>query len=159
MQLVALYKCFMPLTCTAAMSDTHYAQSLAASFVVLAVFLVIYAALLANRSVTASRVLHHRMLTSVLRAPLTFFETTPAGRILNRFSRDVETVDTLLPELVESWLVSAFDVLATVVVLLYSSPVFLAIAIPLAVLYYFAQVTARLPHTKFYSPETGNERQ
>jgi len=105
-----------------------------------ALFLLIYAALLANRAVAASRVLHHHMLSAVLRAPLTFFETTPAGRILNRFSRDIETVDTILPELIESWLVSAFDVLATVVILLYSTPIFLAIAVPLAVLYYFAQV-------------------
>ena len=105
-----------------------------------ALFLVIYAALLANRAVAASRVLHHRMLSAVLKAPLTFFETTPAGRILNRFSRDIETVDTLLPELMESWLLSAFDVLATITILLYSTPIFLAIAVPLAVLYYFIQV-------------------
>jgi len=103
--------------------------------------MLVYAVLLANRTVAASKVLHHRMLSAVLRAPLTFFETTPAGRILNRFSRDIETVDTLLPELVESWLVSAFDVLATLGILLYSTPVFLAVALPLAVLYYFAQVT------------------
>jgi len=105
-----------------------------------ALFLLVYASLLANRAVAASRVLHHRMLSAVLRAPLTFFETTPAGRILNRFSRDIETVDTLLPELMDSWLVSAFDVLATVVILLYSTPIFLVVAVPLAVLYYFAQV-------------------
>jgi len=106
----------------------------------IALFLVIYAALLANRAVAASRVLHNHMLSAVLRAPLTFFETTPSGRILNRFSRDIETVDTVLPELIESWLISAFDVLATVVILLYSTTIFLAVAIPLAVLYYFAQV-------------------
>ena len=107
-----------------------------------ALFLLIYAALLAHRAVAASRVLHHRMLAAVLRAPLSFFETTPAGRVLNRFSRDIETVDTLLPSLIDQWLGSAFDVLATVVVLIYSTPIFLAIAAPLAVLYYFAQVAA-----------------
>jgi len=80
------------------------------------------------------------MLSAVLRAPLTFFETTPAGRILNRFSRDIETVDTRLPELMESWLLSAFNVLATVTILVYSMAYFLVIAIPLAILYYFAQV-------------------
>jgi len=105
-----------------------------------ALLLLIYAMLLANRAVVASRVLHHGMLSSVLRAPLTFFEMTPAGRILNRFSRDIETVDTMLPELIDQWLGSAFDVLATVVILLYSTPIFIALAVPLAVLYYFAQV-------------------
>ena len=109
-----------------------------------ALLLLIYAALLANRAVAASRLLHNHMLSSVLRAPLTFFETTPGGRILNRFSRDIETVDTVLPELMDSWLLSAFDVLATIAVLLYSTPIFLAVAIPLAVLYYFAQVAVLL---------------
>ena len=71
-----------------------------------------------------------------------FFETTPAGRILNRFSRDIETVDSVLPQLFEQWLGSAFDVLATITILLYTTPVFLAVAIPLAVLYYYAQVAA-----------------
>jgi len=107
-----------------------------------ALFLIIYAALLANRAVVASKVLHHRMLSAVLRAPLMFFETTPAGRILNRFSRDIETVDSVLPQLFEQWLGSAFDVLATITILLYTTPVFLAVAIPLAVLYYYAQVAA-----------------
>jgi len=117
------------------------------SVIIVALFLLIYAALLANRAVAASRLLHHRMLSTVLRAPLAFFETTPAGRILNRFSRDIETVDTLLPELFESWLISAFDVLATVAILLYSTPLFLAIALPLAILYYFAQVPRLLSQT------------
>lgn len=35
----------------------------------------------------ASRVIHHRSLTALVRAPVTFFDTTPVGRILNRFSK------------------------------------------------------------------------
>jgi hypothetical protein len=35
----------------------------------------------------ASRVIHHRTLTTLVRAPVTFFDTTPVGRILNRFSK------------------------------------------------------------------------
>lgn len=37
----------------------------------------------------ASRKLHERMAFAIFRSPMEFFETTPAGRILNRFSRYV----------------------------------------------------------------------
>jgi ABC-type multidrug transport system fused ATPase/permease subunit len=38
-------------------------------------------------SIEASRKLHERMAFAIFRSPMSFFETTPAGRILNRFSR------------------------------------------------------------------------
>ena len=45
----------------------------------------------------SSELLHNRMLSSVLMAPIKFFDTTPAGRILNRFSSDVGCMDEQLP--------------------------------------------------------------
>ncbi|TKR75883.1 hypothetical protein L596_017113 [Steinernema carpocapsae] len=46
----------------------------------------------------ASRVLHNVLLENVVRLPMAFFDTTPLGRILNRFGRDVEVVDDLISE-------------------------------------------------------------
>lgn len=41
--------------------------------------------------------LHNAMFKSILRSPLTFFDVTPAGRILNRFSRDLDELDIRIP--------------------------------------------------------------
>jgi ABC-type multidrug transport system fused ATPase/permease subunit len=40
-------------------------------------------------SVRASRLLHDGMLACVLHSPMSFFDTTPLGRIVNRFSKGV----------------------------------------------------------------------
>ncbi|KAL5603731.1 hypothetical protein FOVSG1_006481 [Fusarium oxysporum f. sp. vasinfectum] len=48
-------------------------------------------------SIEASRKLHESMIIAILRAPMTFFETTPTGQILNRFSSDIYRIDQSLP--------------------------------------------------------------
>lgn len=48
----------------------------------------------------SSQKLHDTMFTSVLKAPMRFFDTNPSGRILNRFSKDMGAVDELLPKVI-----------------------------------------------------------
>ncbi|KAF0694543.1 Aste57867_14583 [Aphanomyces stellatus] len=52
----------------------------------------------------ASRLLFEAMTSSLLRAPMRFFDTNPLGRLLNRFSNDMNTVDTQLPMLLSGML-------------------------------------------------------
>ncbi|RHZ33185.1 hypothetical protein DYB31_007822, partial [Aphanomyces astaci] len=47
--------------------------------------------------IRASRTLFNQMTTSLLRAPMSFFDTNPLGRVLNRYSNDMNTVDMGLP--------------------------------------------------------------
>ena len=44
-------------------------------------------------SIRASRNIHSRLVNKILRAPVQFFEKTPTGRILNRFSKDMKDID------------------------------------------------------------------
>lgn len=47
-------------------------------------------------SLKASRILFEKMTFTIMRTPLRWLDTVPTGRILNRFSKDFETVDTKL---------------------------------------------------------------
>ncbi|XP_030383704.1 multidrug resistance-associated protein 1 isoform X7 [Scaptodrosophila lebanonensis] len=83
--------------------------------------------------------LHETLLLNVLRWPMELFDTTPMGRVVNRFSKDVDTVDNTLPMLWRMCISQLFSVLATIVVISLSTPIFLVVIIPIAILYYFAQ--------------------
>ena len=50
-------------------------------------------------SLRAAENLHNKMVACVLQAPVLFFDTNPAGRILNRFSKDIGAIDELLPKM------------------------------------------------------------
>jgi len=53
---------------------------------------------LAIMFIRGSTKLHEKMLDSVMRAPLSFFDSTPAGRVLNRFSKDMDECEELTRE-------------------------------------------------------------
>ncbi|KER18383.1 hypothetical protein T265_16095, partial [Opisthorchis viverrini] len=44
------------------------------------------------------QLLHQKLLSHVLRAPMSFFDRNPMGRILNRFSNDMDQLDHKIPD-------------------------------------------------------------
>ena len=104
--------------------------------------IIIWIVLLASAigTVAASRNLHNNLLDKILHAPMSFFDTTPLGRILNRFSRDLDVIDSNVPVFLRGWLFNIAPLLSTIIIITYSSPIFLVILFPLGILYYLVQV-------------------
>ncbi|RKF62208.1 Metal resistance protein YCF1 [Erysiphe neolycopersici] len=90
-------------------------------------------------SIEASRKLHEMMAYAIFRSPMSFFETTPAGRILNRFSSDIYRVDEVLARTFNMLFVNTARSLFTLVVISSGTPAFIAVIIPMAALYYWIQ--------------------
>ncbi|KCV70415.1 hypothetical protein H696_02759 [Fonticula alba] len=87
----------------------------------------------------AARLLHEKLLDRIFAVPMSFFDTTPLGRIVNRFSKDLNTIDQVLPNAIYSFLRTFAQVLAVLVVISYSTPYFLIAIIPLGVVYVMVQ--------------------
>jgi ATP-binding cassette, subfamily C (CFTR/MRP), member 1 len=58
----------------------------------------------------AARFTHNYLLSRVLHAPMSFFDQTPIGRIINRFSKDIEAVDSDLPATLRAFSACLFGV-------------------------------------------------
>ncbi|KAL7641498.1 UNVERIFIED_CONTAM: hypothetical protein RMT77_007369 [Armadillidium vulgare] len=90
-------------------------------------------------AINASKGLHNRMLDNVLRCPMTFFDQTPIGRIVNRFSKDVDVVDVLLPMNLRTFIWCLTMAFSTFGAIIYATPMFTTVAIPAVFIYYIIQ--------------------
>ncbi|KAL0491865.1 ATP-binding cassette, subfamily C [Acrasis kona] len=94
---------------------------------------------LAFTGIQSCTTLHKKALDRVMRAPCSFFDTTPVGRIINRFSKDMETIDSQLIMNLKSFLGSFMSVLASLCLIAAVTPLFLIVLVPITLLYYFVQ--------------------
>ena len=102
--------------------------------------MLIASAVVAQGRVRAAYNLHEALLLNVLRSPAHFFDITPLGRILNRFSKDVDMVDMVIPFTMTTFAMTSIQTLCTIGVIGYSTPLVLTLFVPLAIVYYLIQV-------------------
>uniref|UniRef100_A0A8C8YRH9 ATP binding cassette subfamily C member 11 n=1 Tax=Prolemur simus TaxID=1328070 RepID=A0A8C8YRH9_PROSS len=87
----------------------------------------------------AATALHNRLLSKVLRCPMSFFDTNPTGRLLNCFAGDLDEVDQVLPIVAEEFLLLFLVVVTILLIIVVLSPYILlmvAIVIMVCLVYY-----------------------
>ncbi|KAJ3272855.1 hypothetical protein HDV01_005178 [Terramyces sp. JEL0728] len=73
----------------------------------------------------ASRSMHNDLLAKVLGSPMRFFETTPVGRIINRFSTDMATIDKTVMNTSSRFIFTIFGAISRIVIVTFVTPPFL----------------------------------
>lgn len=68
-------------------------------------------------SLSAAQHLHNNMLASIFRAPMSFFNSTPLGRIINRFAKDTGDIDRNIAGSANMFLGSVFQLSSTFVMI------------------------------------------
>ncbi|OMJ08510.1 Metal resistance protein YCF1 [Smittium culicis] len=104
---------------------------------------IIYSALVGIRqyllmsvcSIQSSKNTHENMLKSIFNSPMSFFDTTPQGRIINRFSKDQSTIDAELPFSISEWLTELLNIASNAVAITFALPVFFLFAIPAGMIF------------------------
>ncbi|XP_072229952.1 ATP-binding cassette sub-family C member 3 isoform X2 [Leuresthes tenuis] len=111
----------------------------AALGIVQGILVMISSFTLAMGNIGAAKKLHFNLLNNKLHTPQSFFDTTPIGRIINRFSKDIYVIDEALPSTVLMFLGTFFVSLSTMIVIISSTPIFAVVIAPLAFIYVFVQ--------------------
>uniref|UniRef100_A0A8C8SY07 ATP-binding cassette sub-family C member 5 n=1 Tax=Pelusios castaneus TaxID=367368 RepID=A0A8C8SY07_9SAUR len=100
------------------------------SMVTMVVLSIIKGFIFTKTTLKASSVLHDNVFYKILLSPMSFFDTTPTGRLMNRFSKDMDELDVRLPFHAENFLKQFFMVFFILVIIAIVFP-FLLIAVAL----------------------------
>lgn len=92
-----------------------------------------------QRGIAAGKAFHDQMLKSILSAPIRFFDSTPIGRILQRFSRDVESVDIHLQWSFDHTIHAFFYISISFMLIVTVLPWVLIVILPIFFIYYNIQ--------------------
>lgn len=94
-----------------------------------------------NGGVKSAINFHKLLLNKILTLPLFFFDKTPIGSIVNRFSKDLDTVDHILPALFKVIVYIGFQILSVFVVIIMNFPLsFILIAIMMIVYFFLFKI-------------------
>ncbi|KAF9570989.1 Multidrug resistance-associated protein 1 [Mortierella alpina] len=111
----------------------------ALTFVYVLIYVVVMWLGFAVARILASEKIHARLLDKILRLPISFFDTTPLGRIINRFSSDIFSVDIRIPNKLMDVLLFGISVSSTLLLIVFTTPTFTILLPFLITGYWFVQ--------------------
>lgn len=104
---------------------------------------------LAMHRLKASVKLHDDLTDVVLKAPISFFDVTPIGRVLNRFAADMDKIDLEVTQTVSQGITTVFQVLGAIgAIIVATKGTFIVPLIPLGYVYYLVQKWFRKTSTE-----------
>uniref|UniRef100_A0A8C0N4Q8 ATP binding cassette subfamily C member 12 n=1 Tax=Canis lupus familiaris TaxID=9615 RepID=A0A8C0N4Q8_CANLF len=140
----------------AVLADTGqhvYQWVYAGSMLSVLTFSVIKGFTFTKTTLMASCSLHDHVFDKILRSPMSFFDRMPTGRLMNRFSKDMDELDVRLPFHAENFLQQFFMVLFILVILAAVFPAVLLVLAGLAVGFFIL-----LRCAKFWAGHRGSQR-
>lgn len=120
------------------LSTGEYIGVYAALGAVQALLMFIFMVSLTIIGTSASKTMLRDAITRVLRAPMSFFDTTPLGRITNRFSRDVDVMDNNLSDAMRMYFLSLASIISVFALIIAYFHYFAIALVPLFFLFLFA---------------------
>ncbi|KAL1964629.1 hypothetical protein VTN77DRAFT_6803 [Rasamsonia byssochlamydoides] len=103
-----------------------------------AVLIYTFSTILSTSGTNASRTMLQRAMTRVLRAPMSFFDTTPLGRITNRFSKDIHVMDNELTDAMRIYALTITMIISVIVLIIVFYHYFAIALGPLFILFLIA---------------------
>ena len=110
-----------------------YGGSVAVSLTIM----LIGGVLMARLRVRVAKSLHESMINKIMRTPISFFDVTPAGRIMNRFSKEINSVDTTMTIMIAFTMVTINFCLASFLAIAVATyGLFLVLLVPIWIIFY-----------------------
>ncbi|XP_063422857.1 ATP-binding cassette sub-family C member 3-like [Mytilus trossulus] len=114
---------------------TYYLGFYALIGILQGICFILFQGFIVNGFIHGTNRFHSKVLSSILRSPMSFFDTTPTGRIINRFSGDIDILDDRFPRICNFFIISLSTLIATMIVIVMKTPLVMVVIAPVAVLY------------------------
>jgi len=130
-------------------SSTWYLNIYAAFGIGGVLCLTIRALVMAVHRLYASKKLHEDLVSNIMRAPVSFHDVTPVGRVLNRFAADMDKIDLDLTQSIAQGMSTIFSVLGALgAIIAATKGTFLIPLLPIGYIYYIIQKWFRKTSTE-----------